>query len=283
LITVPFLEHRRYPSKFLFDAYRKGGRFSFLAHWHIEVELLYIIDGCFQIGINQKQYELNAGDLSICRSGDIHYYNGRGSLDARAVMLVFHPKIIGHERGWPNQIIQTSSVVRANRFQPEEQANLENSFVSAFTEYQLKRNGWELFAAGEINKICGMITRLNDQVDVPDKLRTYNYGHMDTMQNALHLLEHNYKEDLTLEQVAKHFSVSPFYFSRLFNKTVGMNFRSYINHLRIIKAEQMITSTDLSLTEVALDCGFQSIRTFNRAYKTLKGTAPSSLRNLSPK
>jgi len=51
-----------------------------------------------------------------------------------------------------------------------------------------------------------------------------------------------------------------------------------IHSMRVIKAEELILNTRKSLTEIALECGFNSIRTFNRVYKKIKGYVPSSVR-----
>ncbi|WP_158081602.1 helix-turn-helix transcriptional regulator [Paenibacillus selenitireducens] len=275
---MAFVEHRRYPSEFQFAAHYIVSDFTFLAHWHTEVELLYVLEGHLTIGINQVTYELHAGDIAVIGSGDIHYYSG-SSEKARAIMVIFHPKMIGYERGWKihNQFI--SPVMTASSFQADEQESIKQAFLHAIEEFEHRGSGWEMFAVSEVNKICAMLTRISDQKgslqEAWNKLALRN---TEIMQNALHYIEEKYNEDINLEDTAKILNVSPFYFSRLFNKTVGMNFRSYINHLRMNRAYSMIVNTDQSLSTIAMECGFQSIRSFNRVFKSVKGISPSSFR-----
>lgn len=277
-MNLAFVEHRRYPSEFRFSAYFVGRDFTFLAHWHTEVELIYVLEGHFTLGINQVLYELHAGDIAMIGSGDIHYYSG-SSEDARAVMVIFHPKIIGYERGWKIHNRFISPVMTAGSLQASEQETIQQAFLHAVAECQERSTGWEMFAASNVNTICATLTRASDnRASTPDEWSTLALRNTEIMQNALHFIEEKFNEDINLEATAQILNVSPFYLSKMFNKTVGMNFRSYINHLRMNKAHHMIVNTDLSLSVIALECGFQSIRSFNRVFKALKGTSPSSFR-----
>ncbi|MNE93692.1 HTH-type transcriptional regulator YesS [compost metagenome] len=57
-----------------------------------------------------------------------------------------------------------------------------------------------------------------------------------------------------------------------------MSFISYLNHIRVNKAEEMLLNTDKSIIDIALDCGFTNVRTFNRVFKQFRHNTPSSLR-----
>ena len=59
-----------------------------------------------------------------------------------------------------------------------------------------------------------------------------------------------------------------------------MTFSMYLNHIRVNKAIDLIQNTDLSMTEIAMNCGFETIRNFNRVFKEIMGCTPSEyLRN----
>jgi len=69
------------------------------------------------------------------------------------------------------------------------------------------------------------------------------------------------------------------YFSRCFYRITGKSFKEYLNLTRINRAEKAILTTDKSVTEIAGDCGFNSVSYFISTYKKLKGVTPLSLRN----
>ena len=71
--------------------------------------------------------------------------------------------------------------------------------------------------------------------------------------------------------------MSEAYFSRFFKRISGMTFSMYLNHIRVNRAIDLINNTDLSMTEIAMTCGFETIRNFNRVFRQITGYAPREL------
>ena len=91
-------------------------------------------------------------------------------------------------------------------------------------------------------------------------------------------VEENYTEDITLHTVAEALSYEYHYLSRVLRESLHLRFRTLVNQYRCERAKELITETDLPLSEIAMNCGFQSIRSFNRAFLEITGSTPSSLR-----
>ena len=102
------------------------------------------------------------------------------------------------------------------------------------------------------------------------------------VRDILNYVEKNYAEDITLVGMANALGYDYRYLSRLFGKSFSMNFKALVNQYRVDRAASLIRSTALSLSEIALSCGFQSIRSFNRAFKEITGATPGSLRKREP-
>jgi AraC-like DNA-binding protein len=69
------------------------------------------------------------------------------------------------------------------------------------------------------------------------------------------------------------------YFSRYFHSKVGISFSRWLNALRIGKAIELLANTDLTITEISQQTGFNDLRTFERAFKKVAGTPPREYRN----
>lgn len=81
-----------------------------------------------------------------------------------------------------------------------------------------------------------------------------------------------------LTSAADFIGMNPAYFSRLFHSLTGMTFSQYLNRVRVEKAVEILKSNDdVSMTEVSLRCGFDSIRNFNRIFKKYTGYTPRAL------
>ena len=87
-------------------------------------------------------------------------------------------------------------------------------------------------------------------------------------------------DDLTLADLAKRLGTNTAYLSRAINDGLGMNFNEMINRMRALEvARQIDAGTAGNLTRTALDSGFSSKATFNRAFRAACGMSPSAWRN----
>lgn len=82
---------------------------------------------------------------------------------------------------------------------------------------------------------------------------------------------------ITFSQAANMMGLSESYFSRYFHRMSGMTFSRYLNIIRIERAIEMLKEDILSVTEISMRCGFDTIRHFNRVFKDITGMAPRQL------
>lgn len=133
-----------------------------------------------------------------------------------------------------------------------------------------------IFAALGRRATEGMYNRTREQEgNTTVKQKEY----METVLNACSYINHHYQENITLEQVASISGFSKFHFTRIFKQCMDMTFYEYLNEKRITKAEELLYTTVLSITDIAMNSGFSSISAFNRTFKSIKGCSPSEYRN----
>ena len=87
-------------------------------------------------------------------------------------------------------------------------------------------------------------------------------------------------DDLSQSAMAEMAGISRDYFSRIFKNVTGMNYNKWLNMIRLEKAVTLLSQEGITLTEVAMLSGFQSIPSFNRVFHEEKGMAPGEYRNL---
>ena len=87
-------------------------------------------------------------------------------------------------------------------------------------------------------------------------------------------------EDLTLDYIADLSGFSKFHFSRLFKQFTNMSYYKYLNKKRIEYAEKLLVNKELTITEVALQCGFSSLSAFIRMFKIVKECTPTEFKTM---
>ncbi|KTD86759.1 hypothetical protein UQ64_15065 [Paenibacillus etheri] len=275
-----FHENRTYHSTFPFTVIMSND-IDFLAHWHNDLEIVYVFEGSIRMGINSETRILKAGDMAICSSGDIHYYDSK-DCSSKIMMVIFNPSLIGFPGGWPLNVRLTSPFMEKRIATREEEVRINNRLSlilqELMDEYNQKLEYHEQVIIGLLHEWSGLILRhvpldkINPQ---KDKRRITN---MKIMQGVLEYLDVNYMHPITLADAARQANMSLFYFSRFFKSLSGMSYIAYLSNIRVNQAEQLLLTTDKSILDIALECGFTNIRTFNRVFKQIKQRTPSELR-----
>jgi Response regulator containing CheY-like receiver domain and AraC-type DNA-binding domain len=100
-----------------------------------------------------------------------------------------------------------------------------------------------------------------------------------TVARAQEFITNNYHQDLTLKMVSDYVGLSESHFSNLFAKITGENFIDYLTKLRIEKAKELLSTTNLKIYEIGLQVGYTSIEHFSRVFKKITGISPNSYRS----
>lgn len=98
------------------------------------------------------------------------------------------------------------------------------------------------------------------------------------MERVCEFIREHFREDLERETLSETVGIHPDVFSRNFNKHTGQSLIEFINSLRIEEAKRLLKDTDLAIIRIAMDTGFDSVRTFNRVFAGIAGMSPRDFR-----
>jgi len=278
---MAFHECREYPTELPITAVRFHNM-NYLAHWHSEVEMVLVLEGQLGIGINAGYRILESGDMAMLTGGDIHYYDSKEH-DSTILIIVFRPEIIesivdlSAKANMPD-IVVSRNLIRSAGLNESVLTEMKNCFESIFNELNGQKDEYKLLVKARLIELTGLFLRCRPRLASQTAAQAPGNSNAKLLQKAIRYIHENFASDISLEDISEHLSVSPFYFSRIFSKSTGLTFKSYVNSYRIEKATSMIMSTSRPITEIAYECGFSSIRTFNRVFKLFNGKTPSSVR-----
>jgi AraC-like DNA-binding protein len=98
---------------------------------------------------------------------------------------------------------------------------------------------------------------------------------------ARRLLDRSYTTPITIEQLSHEVALSPYYLIRLFRRTYKRTPHQYLIQLRIARAKELLSSSDLSITEICAEVGFESLGSFSALFSKLVGISPRAYRRSS--
>lgn len=91
-------------------------------------------------------------------------------------------------------------------------------------------------------------------------------------------MKENYRSDLSLDSLAEVFGYSPAYLSKMLKKYAGINYKAYLQSIRLEYAYQELVNTERTISSIAMDHGFASSKAFTRAFQAKYGMSPSEYR-----
>lgn len=257
---------------------------SYQAHWHSYGEIVLVGPGKTNVYmVGQNTYELEEGDFVLAWPMEMH-----AIIDAdRKESLV-----IQFSNAFINTLFDLQRIMHFYR-------NLHVVRAAAHPELAARLRA----AAGRMKEIylaagpdrelrCCMllmefILALDEHRDefAPELRSGETYSYSDTVMRRMVMVTDYIKNNLTADDLsqgamAEKAGISRDYFSRIFRGVTGTNYSRWLNTVRLEKATELLADRDMTLTEIAMQSGFQSISSFNRVFHAEKGMSPGEYRAL---
>jgi len=107
---------------------------------------------------------------------------------------------------------------------------------------------------------------------------TGNPSRSNIIDDILYYIEHNYQNNIKLETIAPLFGYNSAYLGKIFSKTVGENFNSYIDHMRIEHSKEMLLNNAYKVYEIAEKVGYRNVDYFHKKFRKYVGESPAEYR-----
>ena len=234
-----------------------------LSHYHSDYELVYVNKGCATVAINEKIFNLNSNECVFIYSNDIHFIKS----DANTVITVlkaenkYFENLFSSKRLLSPVVNKKEKVESAlNNIRSELNSHVFHNDVMAYTL------STQLF-----------ITLLRNGQTVSCESISPKKSNTSELYRAICGKISNEYSTITFEDMARYLHFSEPYFSKIFHRLFGMTFTQYLNTVRIAAAIEKLKEGNLSVTEISASCGFNTIRNFNRVFKSFTGYTPGNL------
>ncbi|MBA4057127.1 MAG: AraC family transcriptional regulator [Marivirga sp.] len=265
-------------SSFKAFAYEKD-EFDNPWHYHPEYELTYILSsrGVRYTGNSFENFEEN--DFVLLGPNLPHCWKNTGVQTGKSSAIVIHwgEALLGtdwikhHEFDNIHKLLQLSekgikfNVQLALKFKEKLESLLTMSpFDKLLFFLQVLQ---DLSKGNEFNVLCDR--NFEDQLNHEDHER---------INRVHHFVRKNYKQKITLRSIADEIHMTEESFSRFFSKLMSKPFFYFLNEYRINAACKMLIESDISVTQVSYECGFESLPFFYRQFKRYKASSPKQFR-----
>lgn len=250
---------------FLFEG--SQGNYVREKHWHTTVEIFAVMEGSLTFYLNEEKYPLKTGELLIINSNEVHSIHAPEE-NLTAVLQI--------------PLKQFEDYFTAHRFIrfagsiPEIDTKLSNLICEMYGLYVKKETGYEFKIRAFYYDILYHLVN-NYRLDEAGEQEVRHSRRLDALARITSYMREHYQEDLKLTEIASMFGYSDAYLSRMFQKYANVNFKTYLQDIRMTFAYRELMNTDKTISRIALENGFSSSRSFTKEFQKRYGILPSEL------
>lgn len=234
----------------------RGMDFSYPAHLHGDFEFILVTKGEMRVTVDRTSYALTEREALLIFPNQLHelFTPERSG----HFLCIFSPKLVqAYGKIFLNKL------PKSNLFHPSEEL-IGRLLSLCGDEGILMTKALMYLLCGEFDAVAEYEVRESDKNSL--------------LPRIFRFVEAHYQGDCSLGALAKETSYHYAYLSGCFKKNVGISYAEYVNRYRVSEACYLLQNRRQTILETAMECGFESLRSFNRNFKRIMGVSPGEYR-----
>lgn len=277
-----------------FKIYESEGNVSGeIDHTHDYMQIWYICRGVCNHWINNVEYKMVRGDLFILPPYVVHKVKPIEGEDIHIIGCEFSARFFDERFNDFNKskelfdfaylepfLVSEDMVKPKLNLSAEAQLKVEEIMKEMLQEYNGQNKYYDMIIKADVLKLLAILSREysnntpRESQEIFDKYRS-------AILDAINYIHDNYNEELHLEDICRYSMMSKTYFCSIFKSLTGKTFTEYLIHLRIQKALDMLVKSNVPITKICYDVGFNDVTHFCRTFKKIVGVSPKYYRKAS--
>lgn len=258
-------------------------------HWHKDLELIYPYEGSFTSYIDGENYLIKNKELILVNSGAIHsidkYNNDKNTtitiLISYSFLKLNYPDIENVEFKLNNNDV--TGIQRLKEIYEEiglmyiEYMKANNESLLFVEEQEFTDKFHYLKVTSLLYEILYiLLSKFGINQNQHQEIKTKKY--LERVKIITDFIDNNYKDNITLDDIATRYEISKEYLATIFKKYMGITVGTYLKNLRLKAAYRDLLNTDYSINQLAFDNGFPNIKSFISSFKEYYGKTPYKYR-----
>ncbi|MBQ7347512.1 MAG: AraC family transcriptional regulator [Clostridia bacterium] len=244
------------------------GKLRCLPHLHRELELVCMLEGETVTYVDSVRDVLRSGDVFLTFPNQIHFYESNQT--EKYYIFIIKPDLMPDLMGIFTSGVPSSAIIRGAANQPQ----IRGLFDSLAELCSPSSSDSDFTATRRRGYLLALFSELLSQMTVT----RLSVGDSGALRSIVAFCEKNFSENLSLSLLEEKLHLNKYYISHLFSEKLGLRFNDYVNSLRVSEACRYLVGSDYSITEISEIVGFNTLRTFNRAFMKQMGMSPSEYR-----
>ena len=244
----------------------KEHREAFPINWHADFELFYVVNGKGKLILDSEQITVCAGEVYVINPYKLHRMYSDGEL------FEYYYFIVPQQLFTISHINMEGRVLKTN-VTDEKSVQLFNNYINEIT----KKNSTSVLRG--VGAVCQLLAYLIDNYTVKDN-DSHDSQDSSRAKKSTEIMAYihtHYKEKLSASIISSALGYNRSYLAREFKKHTGLTITDYINMVRCVAAHDMLITSNLPVSAIAAECGYNDLSHFNNTYKRFFETTPAKV------
>lgn len=231
-----------------------------------EFQLVYITNGAGLFEYSDGELSVRQGSMIIVRPGVWHRYKPLENTGWHEVYVGFNGTLAEHFLQHP-LFLENKPVIDVGI-----REDIRSLYFRIEDLIKAEKPGFQKIASGMVIELLGSLVSLENQ-------KPFTGRRLEAIiEEVRYNIRTNVEKDVDWQQIANGYCLGYSYFRKMFRKYTGMSPHQYHLELKLLKAKELLVSTDKSVKEICFETGFQSCNYFSRLFKEKIGVNPSEFR-----
>ncbi|WP_343304183.1 AraC family transcriptional regulator [Chitinophaga niabensis] len=253
--------------------------FDYPWHYHPELEITYILNGKGVRYVGNTIENFYEDDLVLLGSNLPHAWNHTADPSQQVIAIVIYLKEEFIDKTWM-QSIEFETVRKLL------EAMRKGIKIDTQVASRLKPKFIDLLNASSFERLM-ILLQILQELSLNTEFRylceqefmvDLNFNDKERINAVYKYIQTNYKQQISLADIASKLNMTEEYFSRFFSKTMKKPFFEFLNEYKINRACKLLIETDKQVSEVCYASGFESLPFFYRQFKKFKNCQPKNYR-----
>lgn len=255
-----------------------GRSFQIPVHWHDEFEIIYVRSGFLTVSISGESYIGKTGEAFVVSPGNLHLMGSQtGTVDYYT--FLFPLKYIS---------FRTDDMLDEKLLEPLNSGHLMicprvNDTAKELCEqlikiYEAKNDESESKITTQVRTKIILLQFILEMWKKGFVIENDTSGRNTVEKEMVSYIQQNFTGKISLREFGEQFHLSEKYISRYFKEHFHITLSQYVTYLRLEHAKQLLQDTDIPVTDVAMQSGYQNVSYFIRSFQKAYAVSPLKYR-----
>jgi AraC-like DNA-binding protein len=249
-------------------------------HWHEHLQLYVILSGNTFLECGKHRFQAAAGDIAVINSNELHYLECLSDDLKLYIIRVDLPFLFSSQM----DLCQTKYLapLSQNRITfhnfIHNDGQISKCVSEIIKEYDSQGLGYELAVKAYIYRLIVLLLRGHVDKILSSREFAAKINGLKRFDTVLQYISTHYSEKISVNELAETANITVYYFCRMFKQITGKTMTDYLNEFRLEKSTDYLKKNDLTVTEIALKCGFDSVNYYSRLFRRYYHVSPTMFR-----